>query len=178
MAEITTVARPYAQAVFKRASETGDLAKWSDMLQLAAAVSMDESMEEVTSSARFLKEQITGIFLDVCGDSLNEEAQNLVKILAENRRLVLLPEIAAVYEAYRAEAESTIEAEMVSAKPVSDEARDKIAQALKARLGREVKLNCVIDESLLGGAVIRAGDMVIDGSAHGRLNRLASTMNH
>ena len=177
MAEITTVARPYAQAVFKRASETGELAKWSEMLQFAAAVSMNESMEEVTGNARLLKEQITDIFLDVCGDVLNEEARNLVKILAENRRLELLPEIAAVYEAYRAEAESTIEAEVVSAKPVSDEARDKIAQALKARLGREIKLNCVIDESLLGGAVIRAGDLVIDGSAQGRLNRLASTMN-
>jgi F-type H+-transporting ATPase subunit delta len=148
------------------------------MLQLAAAVSVDEAMVKVTSSARFLKEQITEIFLDLCGDALNKEAQNLVRILAENRRLGLIPEIAVVYEDFRAEAESTIDAEMVSAKPVSDEARNKIAQALKIRLGREVKLNCVIDESLLGGAIIRAGDMVIDGSAHGKLNRLASTMNH
>jgi len=102
----------------------------------------------------------------------------LIRVLAENRRLSLLPEIAAVYEIYRAEEESTLEAEIISAFTVADAQRDRIAAALTNKLGRTVSLTCKTDKSLLGGAVIRAGDMVIDGSANSKLDKLASAMNH
>ena len=177
MAELTTVARPYAQAVFERASEANDRQNWSNMLGLAAAVAQDETMRAVIANAKYTKEQVAGMFVEVCGDKLNQEGKNLVQLLAENKRLSLLPEIFAVFEVFKAEAESTIEAEMISAYPVSDAQKDKIAASLKQRIGRDVTLKCSTDESLIGGAIIRAGDMVIDGSVRGKLTKLATTMN-
>lgn len=176
MAELTTVARPYAQAIFKTASEANRLGDWSEMLQFAAAVAGDESMVELIEDTRYSKSQLAQMFISVCGERLDKEGQNLIRILAENRRLTLLPEIAAVYEVYRAEAESTIDAQIISAYPVSDKQRNSIAEALAARLGRKVKLSATTDSSLLGGAIIRAGDMVIDGSVRGKLGKLATTM--
>ncbi len=178
MAELTTVARPYAQAVFERAQATGRFADWSDELHFAAAVATDSQMENMIESTRLTKVELADLFIGVCAEQLGEEARNLVRLLAENRRLVLLPEIAAVYEVLRAEAESTVEAEMVSAYPLEDAQRARIAEALKTRLGRNVTLSATVDESLIGGAIIRAGDLVIDGSVRGKLGRLASALNH
>lgn len=179
MAEKTTVARPYAQAVFDLArSKPGTLRDWSNTLQLAAAVSADPHMQRLISHPRVRKEQIQNLILEVGGTGFSAEAKNFIKVLIENRRLNLLPEIAAQYELYRAEAERTITAEVVSAFPVSNEQQTKIAAALKKRLGREVSLNCRVDETLLGGAIIRAGDLVIDGSITGQLTKLANALAH
>lgn len=173
MAEKTTIARPYAQAVFNLAMEQGNLAGWSDMLQLVTAVVTDEQMAAVVGNPG-LKSQAVDILTDVCGDKLNDAGKNLLKVLAENDRLVCLPEIAEIYEGLRADEESTVVAEVISAVELNDAQKDSITAALKQRFGREVSLECSIDESLLGGAVIRAGDVVIDGSV---VNRLAS-MSH
>lgn len=178
MAELITVARPYAQAVFQRAQETGRLAEWSAELQFAAAVAAEPRMADLIESNRLTKAQLSERFIGVGAEQLSDEGRNLVRLLAENRRLSLLPEIAAVYEILRAEAESTVEAHMVSAQPLDDAQRDRIAQALKARLGRNVTLSATVDESLIGGAIIRAGDLVIDGSVRGKLGRLATALNH
>lgn len=178
MAEKTTIARPYAQAVFAIAREQGDLAGWSDMLGLAAAVASDPDMAAMIDSPRLPREQVVDIILDICGDKLNDTGRNMIRVLAENGRLTLLPEIAALYEIDRARAEGTLEAEVVSASELTGEQKAVIAEALKRRLGREVTLNCSVDASLLGGAVIRAGDLVIDGSAVSKLNRLASALLH
>lgn len=178
MAELTTVARPYAQAIFKRAQETGRLAEWSGELQFAAAIALDPTMADTIDSNRLTKAELAERFIGIGAEQLSEEARNLVRLLAENRRLSLLPEIAAVYEVLKAEAESTVEAEMVSAYPLDDAQRDRIAEALKARLGRKVSLSATVDESLIGGAIIRAGDLVIDGSVRGKLGRLATALNH
>ncbi|MEJ2345459.1 MAG: F0F1 ATP synthase subunit delta [Gammaproteobacteria bacterium] len=171
MAEQTTVARPYAQAVFQRAVETNRLPDWTDTLQFIAAVAADDSMRQLIESARFTKSELAQLFIDVCGDRIDIEGANLVRVLAENGRLELLPEIAAVYEVLRAEAESTIDAEMISAYPVSDEQRDQVARALSTNLGRKVNLHTSTDAGLLGGAIIRAGDMVIDGSLATAMNQ-------
>ena len=178
MAEKTTVARPYAQAVFDLARSKGVLRDWSNTLQLAAAVVADPQMQRLISHPRIRKEQIQSLIMDVAGAGFSAEAKNFINVLIENRRLNLLPEIAAQYELYRAEAERTITAEVVSAFPVSNEQQARIAAALKKRLGREVSLNCTVDEALLGGAVIRAGDLVIDGSITGQLTRLSSVLTH
>ena len=177
MAEITTIARPYAEAILKRAAETDSFPAWSDALQLMAAIASDETMAEVIAGAQFSRAQVAELFNEVGGDKLNQEAKNLVKLLAENGRLGVLPEIAALYEIARAEAEGSIDAEIISAYPVTDEQRNKIAASLKARMGKEINLSVTIDESLVGGAIIRAGDMVIDGSVSGKLEKLASTVN-
>lgn len=178
MAELITIARPYAQAVFKRAQEGGRLADWSAMLQFAAAVAADPAMSREIDSAHHTRAELGQLFVDVCGEQLDAEGRNLMRLLAQYRRLALLPEIAAVYEIYRAEAERTIDADVVSAYPLTDAQRDRLAEALAARLGRKVNLHTTTDTSLLGGAVIRAGDMVIDGSTRGKLMKLATALSH
>ncbi len=177
MAEASTIARPYARAVFEKASEENRLSQWSAMLSLLAEAVGNDELAAVIASKQLDKSELAALIIDICGDGLDEEGRNLVRLLAENGRLQAVPEIAARYEALRAEAESTIDAELRSALPVDDSARQKLAEALGKRLGRKVNLNVTIDESLVGGAVIRAGDMVIDGSASGKLNKLAAAMN-
>ena len=177
MADFQTIARPYAQAVFKLAREQGSLAEWSDVLQLLGQVAADERVQAILASPRFSGQQLESLFLDICGDNPNEAGQNLVRLLAENRRLIALPDIVRQYEALRATEEGTLRARLISAQPVEDKVRVDLAQALGQRLQRKVELESEIDESLLGGAVIRAGDLVIDGSVRGRLKRLATSLN-
>lgn len=177
MAELTTLARPYARAAFEAAQQQdGGLARWSQALQLIAEIAQQPAMRTLLASPEHDSQFKAGLVLELCGDRLDAKASNFIKLLAENQRLNLAPEIAEVFEQLRAEAEKTVEAEMVSAFGVSDEQRDKIRAALSKRLNREVKLNCTVDESLLGGALIRAGDLVIDGSARGKLAQLATAL--
>lgn len=176
MAELSTVARPYAQAVFEIAQEQGSLAAWGDMLAAAAMVSADPAMRQVLASPGITRQQVGDLFVEVCGKALDEAGRNFVHVLADNHRLGLLGEIAAQYAALRAEAERTIDATVASAFELSDAQQQKLAAALKQRLGRDVRLTCEIDKTLIGGAVIHAGDLVIDGSALGRLGRLAGQL--
>jgi F-type H+-transporting ATPase subunit delta len=178
MAENSTIARPYAQAVFELAKEQGRLQQWSEMLQLAAMVVADANVKSLIGNPRVDKQQLMDLILGVCGDGLDDNARNFLAVLAENGRLSLLPIMSELYEAYRAEEEKVVQAELISAFPVNEEQQQKIAAALKARLGREVSLNCKTDQSLLGGAIIRAGDMVIDGSVTGHLNSFANALSH
>lgn len=172
MAEKTTVARPYAQAVFDIAKGGKALPRWSEMLQLAATVAADVRVAALLGNPRVSREGLVKLFLTICGDRLTPEAQNLIRLLVENDRMDVLAEIAALYETYRAEAERTVEARVISAFPVDAAQQQQIAAMLKKRLGREVTLSCETDMSLLGGAVIRAGDLVIDGSVTGQLAKL------
>jgi F-type H+-transporting ATPase subunit delta len=172
MAEKTTIARPYAQAVFAIARAAKALPRWSEMLYLAAAVAADPRVSVLVSNPSVTQEEMTKLFLAICVDKLNPEAQNLIRLLVENDRLDVLTEIAALYETYRADAERTVEAQVISAFPVDAAQQQQIAAMLKKRLGREVTLSCATDKSLLGGAIIRAGDLVIDGSVTGQLAKL------
>ncbi len=178
MAEATTIARPYAQAVFKLAQESGRFTEWSDVLGLAAAVVRDPQMQAITGNPKVPSDTLADLMINICGDKLDAQGKNLIKVLAENKRLPVLPEIAAEFETLRNEAQKTVKAEVVSAFAVSEDQKAKIASALKARLGCEVDIDCRQDESLIGGAIIRAGDMVIDGSVAGQLERLTSELSH
>ena len=176
MAEKSTIARPYARAAFDIAQEKGDLKAWSDMLQLIAAVASDAVMADMIGNPSIEREKVVTIMLDVCADKLNDAAKNFVKVLAENGRLNIAIEIAQGYEVHRAEAEKTVEAEVTSAFPLSDTQITLMTDALKKRLGREVNLVTKVDDSIVGGAIIRAGDLVIDGSVSGKLEKLANTL--
>lgn len=178
MAEKTTIARPYARAAFALAESQGELRQWSDMLQLLATVVADSVMQELIGNPEVEEQRLVKLILDVCGSGLNQYGQNFVRVLAENKRLALAPEIAELYEAMRAEAERKIEAEVVSAFPLDDAQLQQLAAALKKRLGRDVTLHTRIDDSIIGGAVVRAGDLVIDGSVTGQLEKLANTLMH
>jgi F-type H+-transporting ATPase subunit delta len=176
MAEISTIARPYAQAVFELAKEQGRLAQWSEMLQLVALVVTDDDLSGLIGNPRIDKARLMDLITGVCGDRLDDSATNLLRVLMENGRLNVMPYIAEQYEAYRAEEEKVIQAELISAFPVGEELQQQIATSLKKRLGRDVSLNCRTDESMIGGAIIRAGDLVIDGSVTGHLERFANAL--
>lgn len=172
MAEKTTIARPYAQAVFELAQSRKELPRWSQMLQLVATVAADERVAAVIGNPNLDKAQVAKLFLDICSEQLNAEAQNLVRLLVENDRMDVLTEIAGLYEVYRADAERTVEAQVVSAFPMDAAQQQQIITSLKKRLDREVTLSCETNKNLLGGAIIRAGDLVIDGSVTGQLDKL------
>jgi len=176
MAERSTIARPYAQAVFELARERGELEAWSERLRLLAAALQDERLRRLVGDPRVGREGAARLVLEVAGEALGEEGARLVRLLAENGKLALAPEIAQLYEARRAEAERKVEAEVRSAFPLDEGQQRALAEALSRRLGREVSLRCRVDESLLGGVVVRAGDWVLDGSVAGRLRRLASEL--
>lgn len=176
MAEKSTVARPYAQAVFELAQEQGALAPWGEMLAAAAQVGADPTMRRLLASPQVTRQQVADLFVEVCGDALDAPGRNLVRVLADNHRLDLLPEIGQQFAALRATAERTIDARCASAFELSEQQQASLAAALTKHLGRDVRLECAIDKTLIGGAVIHAGDLVIDGSASGRLSRLAGQL--
>ncbi len=176
MSELITASRPYARAIFELAETNKDEKKWSQQLTFMAAVAADSSMVEALDNPKFSKQQTAELFIKVCDQHLDKQGINLTKLLAENDRLVLLPEITVLYEKLRSEAEGSIDAEVISAFEVSDEQQKAIAKSLKKRLGRDVKLTTRIDTSLMGGAIIRAGDLVIDGSLQGRLAKIGTTL--
>ncbi|WP_237068154.1 F0F1 ATP synthase subunit delta [Microbulbifer guangxiensis] len=177
MAELSTLARPYAKAAFAYAQQASDLSGWSAALATAAAVSQSEKVRELLENPQLTSEQRADKFLSICSDDLSEAGKNFIRLLAENHRLSLLPEISALFEDLKAKAESTIEVEVVSARALSDAQAENLTQALGKKFGREVHLHSSVDESLLGGAIVRAGDTVIDGTVRGRLAKLAEAMN-
>ena len=177
MAELSTLARPYAKAAFEYAREKDALAQWSQQLATAAAVSADEGMDTVLDNPSLTDEQQAQTLNEVCGDATGREVKNFVSILASNKRLSLLPVICAQFELLKSNLEKSVDVEVVSAFDLNDATADKLAQVLGKKLEREVKVSTSTDQDLLGGVLIRAGDLVIDGSVRGRLNKLAEAMN-
>ncbi len=189
MAETTTVvrpaaaARPYARAAFEDAQAANALPLWSELLQAAAAVAADPVMQRLlgawnpTLRGDQKAELVAGLCRDLRGGAeVPEVFVTFLKMLAEFHRLHQLPGIAVLFERLRAEAESTLHAQLISAAAVTDTQRQSVATALKAKFQRNVELDCKTDESLIAGAVIRVGDLVIDGSARGRLDKLATAL--
>ena len=178
MAEKSTIARPYAVAAFGLAQEQKDLAKWSEMLGFAAVVVTDDAMQDYVSNPKIDLDTLTRLMIEVCGDQLNDMGTNFIKVLVENKRLNVLPEIAVLYNELRADAEKTVEAEVISAFPLTEAQQGTLIEGLKKRLGRDVSLVSKVDENLLGGAIVRAGDLVIDGSVSGQLSKLETMLLH
>jgi len=176
MAEASTLARPYAQAIFELANENSQLSQWSQTMQALAMIAADDQMRALVIDPNIPRADVLDIFFTLATDSLTEQGNNLLKLLSENGRLSLLPKIASQYEVLRAEAENVIEAELISAFEVSDEQKATVEKGLQKRLGRTVHLSCCIDPTLIGGAVVRAGDLVIDGSVQARLDSLTHTL--
>ncbi|MFB6421728.1 MAG: F0F1 ATP synthase subunit delta [Candidatus Malihini olakiniferum] len=175
MSKLFTVARPYAKAAFDFALEHRDVERWQGMLEFAAEVIRNEQVSALLYSA-MTENALASTFINVCGDQLDKTAQNLIKVMIENGRLVLLPEVLEQFKQLRAVQELTVNIEIFSAKKLSEPQLNKISSAMEKRLSRKVKLNCKIDKSVVAGAVIRAGDMVIDGSIRGRLEHLKNVL--
>jgi F-type H+-transporting ATPase subunit delta len=175
MAEAITIARPYANAAFALANEKGELKAWSDFLAAMSLSVSDPKMQSIITSPAVSDEQVITVLAEIAG-GLSDDTQNFLALLAENNRLLILADIALIFEELRAEAEKTMVADVTSALPLTPEQESKIATALKQRFDRDVTLEVSVDETLLGGAIIRAGDLIIDGSALGKLNRLANAI--
>ncbi|AZQ86130.1 F0F1 ATP synthase subunit delta [Colwellia sp. Arc7-635] len=175
MSELTTIARPYAKAAFDFAIEANAVESWLEMLVFAAEVANDATIKEYLSGGASV-EQAQDIFLKVCDVQLDSNGQNLIKVMAENQRLLVLPQVAAQFSELKAEHEKTISVDVTSAVELTAEQETTLGAALEKRLARKVKLNCNIDANVVSGLIIKAGDMVIDGSVRGKLSRLATTM--
>jgi F-type H+-transporting ATPase subunit delta len=173
MSELSTLARPYAEAVFRLARGENDLAGWSARLQSLAMIVADARMARLIADPAVASERVAGLIVEVAGNDLGEHGGNFVKILAENDRLTLLAEIAAQFETLKASAEGTLEAIITSAQELSQPQIDDLVAGLKAKFNRAVNVQVAVDPELIGGAVITIGDQVIDGSVKGRLQRMA-----
>jgi F-type H+-transporting ATPase subunit delta len=178
MSDLITAARPYARAVFELAKSSSKFAAWSDALALLSAVASNSDMLAAQDSPRLSLEQKAQLLIDVCGNKIDATQQNLVRMLVDNGRVRLLPDICALYEMMRAESESKIEATVTSAHALDQAQQQAIIAALKKKLGCEVTLVTHTDPSLIGGVVIRAGDLVIDGSAQAKLASLGQALSH
>lgn len=178
MAERTTLARPYAEAVFSLAKEKNTLVAWSELLQMIATIVTDDAMIAMVDDPDVAREKIVEITADICGDSIDEQGVNFIRLLLENRRMSLMPEVSMLFDQLKADAEGCIEAQVKTAYALTAEQSKAIAAGLNKKLGREVNVISEVDKSLVGGVVIRAGDLIIDGSVSGYLRELSSQLNH
>jgi len=176
VAERATIARPYAKAAFEAASEVHAFAPWSSGLNIAAEIVVDPRVTALVKNPELPAPDVADFIIGVAGDKLDARMQNFVRVLAENHRLLLLPEILAHYEIMRADVENTVDVEVISAVKLDADHAEKLAAALNTRLKRRVNMRNTVDASILGGAVIHAGDLVIDGSLKGRLARLRTEL--
>ncbi|MCU7833879.1 MAG: F0F1 ATP synthase subunit delta [gamma proteobacterium symbiont of Taylorina sp.] len=176
MAEASTLARPYAQAIFNLASADDTLQQWSDTLAHLKEIAGNQSVQELISNPDIPREEIVSLFVDISKEAMDDKAVNFLKITAENGRLELIPEIADGFEIMLAEHEGSIEARVISAYAVNATQTKKIAAALKKKFGREVTIKTETDKSLLGGIIIRAGDVVIDGSVKTQLEKITHSL--
>ncbi len=176
MAEKATIARPYARAAFDYARGDKDLPAWSQFLARASMVVVDPQVTGLIGSPKVTPIQLAKLVMDVVGAQAPANAANFAQLLADNRRLNLLPYIATQYEQMRADAESTADVTLTSAVALTADQQAKFTAALTKRLKRTVRLHCTVDPNLVGGAVVRAGDFVIDGSLKGRLEKLTNLM--
>lgn len=177
MSDISTTARPYARAVFETAREKASQSQWSESLALMSLVASDPTMNDVLDNPKMTKAQKSELFISVCGDKIDDNGKSLLKLLAENGRLLELPEIAEQYETLRSADEGIVEAHVTSAMALDSDQETALKESLKKKLGSDVSLTTSVDESLIGGVIVKAGDMVIDGSVRSQIAALSNALN-
>ncbi len=173
MSELATLARPYAEAVFKRAKELGNSQEWSDTLAFLSAIMQDESLAAIVNNPRVGEDKLTALLLDICQDQITGEANNFLKLLIENGRLKLLPQIAELFENYKADDEGYVDVDVITAYALTKAEEQSFATSLKKKLNKEINIHASVDKALIGGFLVKAGDSVIDGSISGQLQQLA-----
>ena len=176
MAELRTLARPYAKAAFSVAREQDQLAEWYRVLTIAGQITAIKDIRQLLSNPGLEEQKKADMILEVAEAGDSEQVRNFFSVLAENRRLALLTEISALFNMYRADLERTVDIEVTAAFELTDEQQQKLAQALSKKLDRQVSLAALLDKSLIGGVIIRTGDMVIDASVRGKLTKLADAL--
>ena len=178
MAEKATLARPYAKAAFEQARGENKAKEWSGLLELLAAITADPLMRRVARNPRVSDEQLSGLLMELCAERLMPTGRNFVQLLVHAGRLEVAPEIRVQFERRRLQAEGRANVEVIAAYELDDAQRNRIREVMTRRLGREVTLSASVDKSLIGGAVIRSGDSVIDASVRGRLRTLGNQLSN
>ncbi len=176
MAELSTLARPYAKAAFYAACDAKKLTEWSEALSYAALVAQDEQMQVFLAHPALTSDQKANAFIDVCKGKISEHSQNLIYVLAENKRLSLLPQIAVLFEELKSLQEKSVDVTVQTAFKLSSKHEKNLAKALSAKLDRNISISSSVDKTLIGGVIIRAGDLVIDASVRGKLAKLAEAI--
>jgi F-type H+-transporting ATPase subunit delta len=176
VADEATIARPYARAAFEHAHAAGQLAAWGEWLERASLVLADPRVQPLVGNPHVQRAELVAFVVDLAGAGSDANAGNFFRLLGDNGRLALLSQIAAQYAALRAEVENTVDVIVTSAMPLTAEQSAKLTDALTRRLRRTVRLEATVDPSLIGGAIVQAGDFVVDGSLRGRIERLGNTM--
>ena len=176
MAEISTIARPYAVAAYKLGKQQKALAKWSEMLGFATQVASDVKMQAYINDPKVVASDLQATFLKVCGDKLNVNAQNLIKVLVEYGRMSVLPAITTAFEELKAQEEGTLQANIIAAsKPSAAEVKDLVTR-LETKFSKKIEASVSIDPEIIGGFKIIVGDTVIDASVKNQLQNLAYTL--
>lgn len=173
---LTTLARPYARAAFETALDHNALAAWEGMLNSAAAMVQQDAVVRLLNSPDMTSKQLATLFCDVLARVLNPEMTHFIQLLAENKRLPILPDIAALFTALRMRHDEAIQVQLISAAAIDEALQQQFIKSLTKRLQKKVMLACEVDASLLGGAIIKASDWVFDGSIRGKLNRLLESL--
>ncbi len=176
MAELITIARPYAVAAFEAAKEGNTLAEWSEQLNGLAAIASDEAMQDFMNQPSVTANDVAGLLVEIMGSSLTDEAKNFLTVLAENKRLNALSEIAELFQQLKAKEEKRILATVTSAQKPTEEQKKKLSAALNAKFDAEVEVSYEEDPTLIAGVRIRVGDWAIDGSALSQLNKLGAAI--
>lgn len=178
MAELVTIARPYAEAAFRVAEESGNYAGWSEMLELIEAVVRDPNIASRIGDPGVDAQSLESTILGILGARVDGQGRNLVQMLIHNSRLDVVPQLRALYEERRREQEGVVEAKIVSAMPMSDEQVRQLLATLEKKFGRKVTAQVDVDRELIGGARIVVGDKVIDATVRGRLDAMAAALTH
>ena len=176
MAERATIARPYAKAAFAVARDKGTVGRWSRWLAAAREVVLSDEYRQLERSPGVSTGQLEELIAGICAADLDEHGEAFLRLLGENGRIDFLPEIATRFAEFEAEDSNVAEVEVVAATELDAGQLERLATALKARLNREIRLTCSVDPALIGGAVVRSGDMLIDGSLRGKLERLETEL--
>lgn len=176
MAEPSTIARPYAEAVFRLADAQGKLADWSAVLANLDAVAADARVRVAMDDPAHSAATVAGMFISILSGKLAGDAENLVRVLAENGRLHVLAHIRAQYEALKNEREGVVEADIASAFDMDEAQVADLVSLLEKKTGRKVRARVSVDKSLIGGVKIAIGDKVIDGSARAQLAALENAL--
>ncbi len=176
MAELATIARPYANALFDLAKQQSQLDRWSNMMGVLTTVSAHPTVSAFLASPDLPGSAKASRLAQLCGDDIDDQAEKFLQALADNDRLLLIAEISTQFEALRAEEEKSLDVEVICAFEMSESQSEGLARALSKKFNKEISIQSRVDSNLIGGAVIRAGDIVIDGSVRGKLNKLAETL--
>jgi F-type H+-transporting ATPase subunit delta len=178
MAESVTIARPYAEALFRAAKESGNLTKWAEQVALLAQVAANPEAREAIGDPNVAAPQLVDLFRSACGTAVDAELSNFIQLLSNNDRLGLLPEIAGLYESYKRAEEGTKQAEIVSAFPIDDKQVKALVPQLEAVFKTKLETSVTVDSALIGGIKVIVGDQMLDASVRGKLDAMATALNN